>query len=50
MAKVAAWRARHVYTETFIALDGREAQRLPNLLPQAEIDRFIQSWGVPPER
>ncbi len=49
MAKVTAWRSRHVHTEMFLFLDGRPADRLPALLPQGIRDRFIETWGVRPE-
>ena len=46
MARVAAWRSRHTYTEAFLFLDGRDGGDLPELLPTGLRERFIASWGV----
>ena len=49
IARVADWRSRHVYSEAFLFLDGREPARLPPLLRQDVREKYMASWGVRPE-
>ncbi len=50
MRRITQWRERHVLTDAFLLLDGREVSALPQLLTTSERDRFLDSWGVRPTK